>query len=103
MGPIATDDAENGSSRTMAGVTGNAQGAFAAACVDLADNSFADLGRIGRAFNNPDEFMPDGSFKSSVALYDLKISITDARKSDAHNCFVFGRRLGLFGKTEDSV
>jgi hypothetical protein len=103
MSPVASDDAEDGAGGTMTRITGNANGTFTTACVDLADHSLSDLGSIGRAFNHSDEFMTNGSLKSSVALYDLKIGITDAGKSDANNCFVFGNRSGFLGQAEGSI
>ena len=98
MRAVTSDDSQDGSIRTMTRISGLAELAESAACVDLADDSNAPCqGRcgvvwrdfcrrpsLGHLFKHANELMTQRSLKPCVAARYFQISVANARQGHAH-------------------
>ena len=85
MRAIASMDSEDRSMWTVARIAVNAQRTISAADIYLTDDPLADQSRhLSALLDDPDELVTDRSGKPGLALYDLKVSIADARLHDPY-------------------
>ena len=58
---VAAMNPEDCATETVSWIAGTAELTFAASGVDLADDTTADLRRVGRLFDNPDKLVSEGT------------------------------------------
>ena len=91
MRAVTIDNAEHSSLRTMAGIAGLAESAFAASGVDLTYDPLADqLGPIFGRLDGPDKLVTESSAKAGVTADYLKVGVTNTGNMHPDKRFMRG-------------